>query len=192
MRAARPILVCMLVVLVSAPFAAAEDKWGLEQIAEQLEALRQRVKTLAERAALDPRELQLEKYLKFTADDWENRKREPRAEEMLGWVFDKDCHPDLRQKIADALIKNIWKDPDLSSEAKRGQSSRSKLSEREIVPQLTEKDDPQSRRLADHLLVSFWGEPRDPEARNYDWRKEAKRGAWKDARRAWKKLLDKK
>ena len=190
MRVSRLLLVLSLLLLTVTPQAAAgEERWGLDQIEAQLAALRAKIEQLKTDASRDPRELLLAKYVKFGADDWSNKKREPRVKDMIEWVFSDKCHMDLREGAATAMGNAIWKDPDLSSaRVKKRQSARAKFSEKLVVPHLGDKETA-NRKLAAMLMTKFWGDPRDPEITLYRYQN---RSTAKAARRAWNKLLDNK
>ena len=185
-------LTCVfLVTLGLAPtVAVAEDgEWGLAQLQAEIDALRAEIMKLKSDADRDPRDLLLEKYKNYTADDFKDKKREVEVRDILEWIFEDECPSGIRTNGAAAIKEAIWKDPDLDTTRKgSGQSNRAKVSKK-IVSELDAKSRT-SRAYASQLLKDLWGTPRDPAIRQYK-PEERHKKTWAAAKKGWTTFLRK-
>ncbi len=167
----------------------------VQRLRGRLAKLGERLLELKQLADSDPREMEIRKYREFKLAAFKDKKRSPKAEDLIAWMFEPDKKTKklapftLREAALKALVDQKMRDPDLSSSdsGSRG-SPRAKLCKDEVVKHLKD-DDPTTRELANQLLNQLWTRPPEPAIINYDARVEE---TWKPAIRAWNKHLKKK
>jgi len=168
---------------------------SLQRLSDRLALLGERLLALKKLAESDEREVQIRRYRAFQLSDFKDKKREPKAEELIAWMFEPDKKTKklapftLREAAMHALIYQKMRDPDLSSSdsGSRG-SPRAKLCRDKVVKHLR-SDDRYARGLADGLLNGLWKRPPEPGIIKYE---PDDKTTWKAGKDAWSKYLKKK
>ena len=199
MKTSRLILPALLLLLVGGLLAVAGDvpagpAPGPTNLAELDEALTQateRTERLLTAAGRDRRFKQIEKYLAYTLEDFGNRRRKPKAEDLLDIMTDPTAPIELRQDAFHALT---WADamrfdPDLIKN--RGKNKpRAKFCMGKVTKLLTNKDK-YTRKFAHDLLVKYFKTHKnDAEVVTYDALNGTK-SQWTKAKAHWNKVLRK-
>ncbi len=189
--------VLLLLFAVVAPVATAEDEapptvapTSLDELKDVLGGLAQRLGRLIEIAEKDPRHEIVDRYVAQMEEDFKSRGR-VKAKELVEIMENEEASPDVRVRAKDALASNTAKtfDPDLLVE--KGQTKpRNRFCLQQLVP-LLKKDDPQTRTLAQQLLLLYFREgQRDPSIGMFK-PQSATKGERDRAKKAWIRFLRK-
>jgi len=165
---------------------------SLQRLSDRLAKLGERLLELKQLADSDPREMSIRRYRDFKYADFKNKKRDPKAADLVAWMFEPDEKKTkkmapfmLRKAALEALLAKKNSDPDLES----GRNSpRAKLCKDKVVKHL-KGGDTKTRKLAADLLDGLWRRPPEPAIINYNPRVK---DTWAPAITAWKKFLKKK
>jgi hypothetical protein len=191
MRFGLPALVSLGAMLALAapgsagPGAPAALPRDLKELQDQMRPLPGRLDALLERAEKDHRLPRVEMYAAYKAVDFEDRRREVKAKELLDILKDETADFELRTKVVEALTSPPAKNSDPDLKDARGSSSPRNVVSRDIV-RLLDAEQAETRFLANQFLVGMNGKPPDEDILAYDPRVKA---TWKPAQRAWNKFL---
>ena len=187
-----PILLVLAVLLLVPGAAFADEPSSLDALEKRLIRATNKLQALVAEAQRDPRERKLEEYLKYTTKQMKEKKR-VKAEEIVQWMADGKADFTFRQACKDALKKGaqLLDDPDLSANIrKRPGTNRGYFFSKHVVQLLGDKDDRNTRTLAEALLREIYGRvPSVPDIFAY---KPDAPNTWKKAMDAWKRHLRKK
>jgi hypothetical protein len=163
---------------------------SLEQLAQRVGELTDRVKFMVDEANRDPRERKIRVYLGYSAKDLQDVRRDVRAKELVEWMVDPALNLLARQSAKDAIVGGAQQrgDPDLSLDEKKGSTTvRAWFCLQYVVKHLTH-DDPKSAKLTSDLLKELWRPGGIPDILAFD---PADPKTHRPAKTAWTNFLKK-
>lgn len=199
---ARVLLACLALSLLALPAAADDAPVGIRKpmpksvkaLEQQLGSLQKRIDELVKVAKRDPAELKIRIYKKYGPKDLKKRRRDVRAEDLVGYMVDKTKNFEtVRKPAMEAILEGgrLRGDPDLSVSEKQGpRTKRAYFCLKKLAPHLKDDEtDRMGRKLVSDLLEAFYGRSRSiTEIRAYNVDKD---DTWKPAYNAWVKFLRK-
>jgi hypothetical protein len=161
----------------------------VEAADKELSTLKSRLDALFVEASRDPHWREVEKYTGYSYDDFKANHLEVEAKDLVKIMEDEKATFQVREAAAKALNSQKARtfDPDLATEKSGGRTPRKEFARRKVAP-LIKADDAVSRKLANDLLIQWFGRPSDPDILGFDPR-TASRKQRNAAYTAWLKVL---
>jgi hypothetical protein len=182
--------ICLIALLAQPLRAAPPEPQDLDELAQALDALAERIERVTTLAARDKRWQLIDAYKDKSDEDF-RRRRDPKAEDIFDIIIDEEAPEDLRRAAQARLldVRATTLDPDLQERKSRSRS-RLAFATRTVVRHVSDKDLLTRELVHEMLFGLFPAAKREVDLRAYNPKSES-RSDWISAERAWKAFLRK-